>query len=108
MIINFSENFDQNKLIYFISLVGSDAGDRNGTGIPRKAFYIFDVKSEMELKKYGIVFLSCQDLLKFYQDNTGMKGVGMNVYDLVKFYIEKNPNGYYFLDEVPLMKGGIE
>ena len=105
MIINFSENFDQNKLIYFISLIGSDAGDTIGKGIPRKAFYIFDVKSEMEFKKYGIVFLSCQDLLKFYQDKTGTDGEGINVYDLVKFYIKNNPNGYYFLDEVPLIPG---
>ena len=105
MIINFSEDFDENKLIYFISLVGSDAGDYDGKGIPRKTFYIFDVKSEMELKKYGIVFLSCQDVLKFYQDKTGTNGEGINVYDLVKFYIEKNPNGYYFLDEVPLIRG---
>ena len=108
MIIDFSENFDQNKLIYFISLVGSDAGDYDGKGIPRKAVYIFDVKSKMELKKYGIVFLSCQDVLKFYQDKTGTNGEGINVYDLVKFYIEKNPNGYYFLDEVPLIKEGIK
>ena len=105
MIINFSENFDQNKLIYFISLVGSDAGDSFGEGIPGRALYIFDVKSEMELKKYGIVFLSCQDVLKFYQDKTRMNGEGINVYDLVKFYIEKNPTGYYFLDEVPLIRG---
>ena len=108
MIINFLEDFDPNKTIYFISLVGIDVGDYKGNGIPRKAFYIFDVKSEMELKKYGIVFLSCQDLLKFYQDNTGTNGVSINVYELVKFYIEKNPNGYYFLDEVPLIRGGIE
>ena len=105
MVFNFSEDFDQNKLIYFISLVGSDAGGCRSKGIPRKAFYIFDVKSEMELKKYGIVFLSCQDLLKFYQDKTGTNGEGINVYDLVVFYIERNPNGYYFLDEVPLIKG---
>ena len=109
LIINFLEDFDENKLIYFISLIGSDAGVFHkgipSKGIPRKAFYIFDVKSEMEFKKYGIVFLSCQDLLKFYQDKTGTNGKGINVYDLVKFYIEKNPNGYYFLDEVPLIKG---
>ena len=106
MIFNVSEDFDLNNTIYFISLVGSDVGDYKGKGIPRKAFYIFDVKSEMELKKYGIVFLSCQDLLKFYQDKTGTDGKGVNVYDLVKFYIKRNSNGYYFLDEVPLIQEG--
>ena len=85
--------------------MGSNVGDVRGNGIPRNAFYIFDVKSEMELKKYGIVFLSCQDVLKFYQDKTGTNGESINVYDLVKFYIEKNPTGYYFLDEVPLIPG---
>ena len=86
-------------------MLGSDGGDARCKGIPRKAFCIFDVKSEIELKKYGIVFLSRQDILEFYQDKTGTNGEGINVYDLVKFYIEKYPNGYYFLDEVPLIKG---
>ena len=89
-------------------MVGSDAGDKGveGTGIPRKAFYIFDVKSEMELEKHQIKFLSCQDLLRYYEDQTGKNGETLNVYQLVQFFIEKNPNGYYFLDEVPLIKEG--
>ena len=102
-----SEEFHDTRLIYFISLVGSNAGDYDGKGIPRKAFYIFDVKSEMELTRHGIIFLSCQDLLKYFKEQTGMNGEGISVYDLVKFYIERNPNGYYFLDEVPLILGGI-
>ena len=60
----------------------------------------------MELKKHGIVFLSCQDLLEYFKEQTGLNGEGINVYDLVKFYIERNPNGYYFLDEVPLIQEG--
>ena len=106
-IIDVSEHFDETKLIYFISLVASDAGKYGGKGVPRKAFYIFDVKSEMELKRHGIIFLSCQDLLlEYFKEQTGTNGEGINVYDLVKFYIERNPNGYYFLDEVPLIQGG--
>ena len=96
---------DETKSIYFISLVGSDAGDWNGKGFPRNAFYIFDVKSEMELEKHNIKFLSCQDLLEYYQKETGLNGEEMNVYELVQFFMEKNPNGYYLLDEVPLIKG---
>ena len=90
-------------------MVGSDAGDAGykGKGIPRKAFYIFDVKSEMELVEHKIEFMSCQDLLKYYQKETGTKGEKMNVYELVQFFIKKNPNGYYLLDEVPLIKKGI-
>ena len=104
-IIDVSEHFDETKLIYFISLVGSNAGVKNGKGITRKAFYIFDVKSEMELKKHGITFLSCQDLLEYYKEQTRTNGEDMNVYDLVEFFIERNRNGYYFLDEVPLIQG---
>jgi len=86
-------------------LVGSEAGVYKGKGIPRRAFYIFDVKSEMELEKHNIKFMSCQDLLEYYQKETGTNGEEMNVYELVKFFIKKNPNGYYLLDEVPLLKG---
>ena len=86
-------------------MVGSDAGYSTGKGIPRKAFYIFDVKSEMELEKHNIKFMSCQDLLEYYQKETGTNGDEMNVYELVQFFIKKNPKGYYLLDEVPLIKG---
>ena len=96
---------DETKSIYFISLVGSDAGDWNGKGFPRNAFYIFDVKSEMELEKHNIKFLSCQDLLEYYQKETGMNGENMNIYELVKYFMKKNSNGYYLFDEVPLIKG---
>ena len=98
------DNFDEAKNIYVFSLVGSDAGDAKGKGLPRDAHYIFDVKSELELKKHKIKFLSCQDLLKFYKKETGTNGQGINVYDLVLFFIQRNPNGYYLMDEVPLIK----
>ena len=93
-------------------MVGSNAGDPRGRGIPRKGFYIFDVKSEMELEKHQIKFLSCQDLLKYWEDQTGMTSTNwnknnLNVYELVLFFMEKNPNGYYFLDEIPLIQGGF-
>ena len=103
-----SEEFNENRLIYFISLVGSDAGGFMAKGIPRQAFYIFDVKSEMELQKYGIIFLSCQDLVEYHKKQTGRNREDINVinvYDLVKFYVKRNPNGYYFLDEVPILQG---
>ena len=105
MVQTTNDEYDETRFIYFISLVASDAGEVAGKGIPRKAFYIFDVKSEMELKKHGITFLSCQDLLEYYKEQTGTKGEGINVYDLVNFYIKRNPNGYYFLDEVPVTQG---
>ena len=102
-----SEDYDVIRPIYFISLVGSDAGDPQGKGMAKKNIYIFDVKSEMELEKHNIKFMSCQDLLEYYQKETGINGEEKSVYELVQFFIEKNPNGYYLLDEVPLIQGII-
>ena len=59
------------KPIYFISMVGTDASDRNGKGVPREALSFFDIFSEMEFEDVdGITFLSIQDLLKFYHKQT--------------------------------------
>ena len=94
--------------IYFISLVGSDAGDSNGKGLPRKALSLFDVKSEIEFHEFErIIFISAQDLLEFYQEETGKDGRNLNVYQLTIFFMERNPNALYMIDEVPLMKSGM-
>jgi hypothetical protein len=47
-----------------------------GRGIPRTALNFYDVKSELELERYGITFLSAQDLASFHhqhQQNQNMK-----------------------------------
>ena len=94
--------------IYFISLVGSDAGDRRGKGLPRKALSFFDVKSEMEFHGFErIIFISAQDLLEFYQEKTGKDGQNLNVYQLTVFFMERNPDALYMIDEVPLIKSGM-
>ena len=93
--------------IYFISLVGTDAGDFDGKGLPRKALSFFDIFSEMELEDIGgITFLSVQDLLKYYQEQTGRKGKRKTAYQLVLFYMKRNPDALYFVDELPLIKAG--
>ena len=84
-----SEDFDETTLIYFITLVGSDEEVYKSKDIPRKAISIFVVKCKMNSKKHGNVFRSCQELLKFINENTGTNGEGMNVYDLMKLYIER-------------------
>ena len=90
--------------IYFISLVGSDS---YGEGLPRKALSLFDVKSEMEFHGFErIVFISAQDLLEFYQEETGNDGRKLNVYQLTIFFMERNPDALYMIDEVPLIKSG--
>ena len=62
-----SEDFDETTLIYYISLVGSDA-----------EVYKSNVKNKMDYKKDGNMLPSCQHLLKFNK-NTGRNGEDMNV-----------------------------
>ena len=85
--------------------MGWDAGDSNGEGLPRKALSFFNVKSEMEFQKFErIIFLSAQDLLEFYQEETGKDGRKLNVYQLTIFFMERNLDALYMIDEVPLIK----
>ena len=80
----------------------------SGRGRPRKALSFFDVFSEMEFEDIdGIIFLSVQDLLKYYQDQTGREGDDLNGYQLVIFFMQKNPDALYFVDEVPLLPTGM-
>ena len=91
-----------------------------GRGIPRDAFYFYDIRSKMELERYGINFLSAQDLKSFYEEemsksileSSGKQSEDMcekkkesNIYDLVEYFMKHHPDGYYFLDEVPFIKG---
>ena len=102
-----TSNQNTNQMIYFISLVGTDSNDRRGKGIPRKAISIFDVKSEMEFEDIsGIIFLSAQDLLEYYNQITGKDGSHLNIYQLVIFFIERHRDDRFMLDEVPLIKDG--
>ena len=95
------------KPIYFISLVGTDASDQLGKGYPRKALSFFDIFSEMEFEEIdGITFLSVQDLLEYYQEQTGKDGEDMDGYQLVIFFMQQNINALYFIDEVPLIRIG--
>ena len=95
-------------MVYYICLVGSDANDKHGKGLPRQAISIFDVKTEMEFDGIaGIKFLSLQDLLHYYQNTTGKDGRHLNVYQLAIFFIERHPGGHFMLEEVPLLKDGM-
>ena len=97
----------ETRPICLISMVGTDANDYQGKGIPRKTFSIFDVKSELELEEYeAIVFISIQDLLEYYREQTGQDGSHLNGYQLAYFLIERNLKVRYMMDEVPLIKFG--
>ena len=95
--------------VYFLSLVATDANDRMGKGMPRKAYYFFDVKSEMELQALGVKFLSAQDLALFYETNKSQEDseVRPNIYQLVVFFLAHHPNDIYFVDEAPVLKGNF-
>ena len=135
------DTVDQNMIpkVYYISLLATDAQNTRARGVPEKAFYLFDIKCEMELKAYGIRFISAQDLVLHYDLNesdpqrarnnegdqetsfytiqnrgkvipTVIKHDGHpNIYTLAERFIEdaerESPGGFYFFDEVPLIKG---
>ena len=99
---------NENRPIYFLSLLGTNANDSTGDGIPRNANYWYDVKTEEELKPHGIRFLSAQDLVAYYHDRRQKRSKAIetkNIYSLVEYFIKHNRDGYFFLDEVPLIKG---
>ena len=99
--------------VYFLSLVGTNAGEFMGKGIPRSSFYWYDIKTGMELKDHGINFLSAQDLKNFHEHQEKKNGSSdgsskqLNIYELVQYFMKYNQDGYYFLDEVPLIKTGM-
>ena len=92
-----------------MSLVGTDAGSDGGKGIPRSVHYFYDIRSNMELRQHGITFMSAQDLQAFHHEHSGLsiddKNKQLNIYQLVHYFMQHHPDGYYFLDEVPLIKG---
>ena len=118
--------------VYYISLLATDAQNMGARGVPQKTYYLFDIKTEMELEPHGIRFISAQDLALFneqfendQQNIKDRKGVQesnrhfvptvveqdgkCNIYTLAENFIEEaervNPGGFYFFDEVPLIKG---
>ena len=94
--------------VYFLSLVGTDANEAWGRGIPRDAYYWYDIKTKMELERYGIQCMSAQDLKSYHDEQMASPTSELNIYQLVQFFMEKRPDGYYFLDEVPLIAGGMK
>ena len=89
---------------FFLSLVASTP-----EGIPTKEHYLYDVATEMELQGFQVKFLSSQDLKEFYDNHKEESSEAISVdeepdiYQLVLFFIEKNPGGSFFMDEVPFI-----
>ena len=63
----------------------------------------------MELRDHGVNFLSAQDLKCFHDANANDgSSKQLNIYELVQYFMKHYPDGYYFLDEVPLLKTGMK
>ena len=94
---------------FFISLVATTP-----TGFPTKEDYLFDVASRLEMIEYDVEFLSTQDLHS--RENVFIKNhpfrqserhsEGFDIYQLLLFLLEDNPNSSFFIDELPFIKKG--
>ena len=59
----------------------------------------------MKFQNYPFYYHSL--LLRLDKDQKGRKGDELNGYQLVVFFMEKNPDALYFIDEVPLIPNGM-
>ena len=101
--------------VYYISLVAADA-----RGMPQGEKYVFDVASKLEMENTNVRAIDAQDLVKFYNDQQAVRGGfdpdtaativavndgGLNVYELVEFFVQANPNSCIIIDECPFISG---
>ena len=83
-------------------------------GFPTKEDYLFDVASRLEMRGYKVRFLSTQDLhncekdfIKNYPIRQSVRqSQGFNIYQLLLFLLEDNPNSSFFIDELPFITDG--
>ena len=93
--------------VYFISLVGVDM-----KGKVDDHEHIFDLYTKLyDFDGVNVKVLSAQDLLSFYQRHSIFQRMRhqlhnykkTDIYNLVKFFIQSNPDGHFILDECPFM-----
>ena len=97
-------------------------------GFPTKEDYLFDVASRLEMRGYKVRFLSTQDLHDLQNDfiksnpdrepgsesgSESEPGSGIesetgsfDIYRLLQFLVEDNPNSSFFIDELPFIFEG--
>ena len=94
--------------VYFISLVGVDT-----KGKVDYHEHIFDLYTKLyDFDGVNVNVLSAQDLLSFYQRQNILQRMrrpyrnvtNTDIYSLVKFFVESNPDGHFILDECPFYK----
>ena len=91
--------------VYFISLVGVDK-----YGKVDDHEHIFDLYTKLyDFDGVNVKVLSAQDLLSFYQRQNQQQNIFQrmlrktDIYSLVKFFIQSNPDGHFILDECPFI-----
>ena len=91
------------RQVYFISLVGVD-----GAGQVDDHEHIFDLYTKLyDFYGVDVEVLSAQDLLSFYQQSQAKKSItNADIYTLVKFFVQSNPDGHFILDECPFIRKG--
>ena len=99
--------------VFYISLVGVDFN-----GIVEEDEHIFDILTkDYDFIDTDVKVLSAQDLLKFYNSTSGRfnkfkqwlgienrEDKSRNIYNLVQFFIENNPDGNFIIDECPILR----
>lgn len=103
------DKLDGGKKVYFLSLIAADR-----FGKPINKTYVYDLVSDRyDLPHTGDgmspIFMDVPRLIKYYKENRSFRERAQgafrppSVYDLAKFFIAKNPDSHYFLDECPIM-----
>ena len=92
-------NSEDTRPVYFITLAGSDA-----RGKPDSKPYYFDMTTKWEFQDTSVVVKDVPDLVREYeQDNPTHACQELTVYDLVAWFVKKNPDSHLIMDEVPLL-----
>ena len=88
--------------VFFISMVGvyKEYADKHE--------HIFDLYTkEYDFFGTDVQVISAQDLWTFYESkNKGVNREGVNIYDLVEFFVEHHSNGHFITDECPFLEHG--
>ena len=87
--------------VFFLSLVGV----RN-KGFVDQDEYIFDIYTKRyDFQGSNVKVVCAQDLWTFYESkNEGANQFKVDIYFLVKYFIQHHLNGHFVLDECPFLK----
>ena len=87
--------------VFFFSLVGVKS-----RGTVEDCEHIFDIYTKLyDFKACNVHIKSAQDLGEYYESqNKGCDVKKIDIYTLVEYFVQKNPDAHYVLDEVPFIQ----